>query len=117
MAQRWLKSDDTIRRRCSYGLVYELSKKQSKLYADDFFLSVIEKIDATFSDEAKPERLAMGGALLGIGKRSAALNQAAVALARKIGPIDFNEEGQKCDPLDVVKHLDNDALRQKLGLS
>ena len=117
VAQRWLESDDPRRRSCALGLVYELSKKKSKIYTNEFFFSVIEDIEATFEKEPKSVRLAMGGALLGIGKRNVELNQAALALAQKLGPIDFNQEGQTCDPLDVVKHLTSDYLKNKLGLN
>ena len=58
----------------------------------------------------------MGGALLGIGKRNALLNKEALELATQLGPIDFNEGDKKCDPLDVVKHLTSDYLKQKLGI-
>ncbi len=115
-AKTWLASDDPIRRSCAFGLVYELSKKKSKAVPDEFFMSVIDDIDTTFDQANKKVQLAMGGSLLGIGKRSKELNQAALALAEKLGPIDFNEDGQKCDPLDVVKHLTSDYLKQKLGL-
>jgi 3-methyladenine DNA glycosylase AlkD len=115
IANLWLTSDDPVRRSCSYGLAYELSKKKSKALTDDYFMKVINNIDANYNNESKRVLLAMGGALLGIGKRNKMLNQAALALAKKIGPIDFNEDGQKCDPFDVVKHLDNDALRKRLG--
>lgn len=117
VAKSWLLSEDQIRRRCAYGLVYELSKKKSKLYDDSFFMQVIELIDSTFTHESKAVLLSMGGALLGIGKRSKALNIASVELAGKIGPIDFNEEGQKCDPFDVLKHLTSDRLKAKFGIS
>jgi 3-methyladenine DNA glycosylase AlkD len=117
IAQGWLKVNDSVRRSCSFGLVYELSKKKSRLYTDDFFMSVIDNIAVTFDDEPKSVQLAMGGALLGIGKRSQMLNQAALSLAQKLGPIDFNENGKKCDPLDVVKHLTSDYIKQKLGLA
>ncbi|MBE1300661.1 MAG: hypothetical protein GJ680_12255 [Alteromonadaceae bacterium] len=117
VAENWLSSEDPIRRRCAYGLVYELSKKKSKFYDDSFFMSVINLIDSTFVNQSRPVLLAMGGALLGIGKRSAELNIASVALAKKIGSIDFNEDGQTCDPFDVLKHLTNDRLKEKLGIS
>jgi hypothetical protein len=38
-----------------------------------------------------------------------------VRLAREISPIDWDPTGA-CEPFDVVKHLDNDRLRAKLGL-
>ncbi len=116
LVQKWLQSDDVMRRRCAYGLVYELSKKKAKAYTDEFFLSVIDKIAGSFGQANKSERLAMGTALMGIGKRNVLLNQSALKLAQEMGPIDFNEDGQKCDPFDVAKHLTSDYLKQKLGL-
>ncbi len=115
VANLWLTSPDPVRRSCAYGLTYELSKNKSKALTDDYFMSVINNINANFENESKKVLLAMGGALLGIGKRNKTLNQAALTLAKAIGPIDFNEDGQKCEPFNVVKHLDNEALRKKLG--
>ena len=113
IAQRWLKSNDPMRRSCAFGLVYEFSKKKSKAYNDEFFMSVIDNITATFSHEPKAVQLAMGAALMGIGKRNVSLNQAALSLAQKLGPIDFNENGKKCDPFDVAKHLTSDYIKNK----
>jgi len=116
LAQRWLASDEANRRKCAFGLVYEFSKKKSKTYTEDFFMSVINDIAISFDKETKPVRLAMGSALMGIGKRSVALNQAALSLANQLGPIDFNEDGSSCEPFNVVKHLTSDYLMKKLGL-
>ena len=116
VANKWLNSDDSIRQSCAYGLVYEFSKKKSKQYSEDFFETVLNKIESSFPEADKKILLAMGGALLGIGKRSANLNQRALHIARLIGPIDFNEDGQTCDPLNVEKHLINPTLQTKLGL-
>jgi hypothetical protein len=57
----------------------------------------------------------MGGALIGIGKRSAKLNRAAVKVAKATGPIDYGED-TNCEPLDLVKHLTSDYLKKKLGV-
>ena len=116
LTKRWLKSHDTVRRSCAFGLVYELSKKKAKSYTDEFFLSVIQNITDTFDSEPKSVKLAMGAALMGIGKRNLTLNQAALSLAQKLGPVDFNEQGQQCEPFDVVKHLTSKHLKAKLGL-
>lgn len=116
LTQRWLDSEDPVRRRCAFGLVHELAGKKSKKITDDFFMAVIQDIEQHFASADKKLLLAMGGALLGIGKRNASLNKAALALARQIGPIDFNEDGKSCEPLDVEKHLTSDYLRKKLQL-
>ena len=116
VAIEWLNSDDVVRQSCAYGLVYEFSKKKSKQYTDDFFENVLDTIESSYNKASKKVLLAMGGALLGIGKRSVNLNQRALKIARLIGPIDFNEEGQSCDPLNVEKHLIAPALQKKLGI-
>lgn len=116
LAQEWLQSKDAIRRRCAYGLIYELSKKNNKQITDDFYLSIIKKIGQELFEEPISLRVSMGAALMGIGKRSKSLNEQALKVARKIGPIDFNEPGQSCEPMNVEKHLTSDYLKQKLGL-
>jgi 3-methyladenine DNA glycosylase AlkD len=116
IAQRWLVSEDEMRRRCGLGLAYEFSKKKTKTYTNEFFLSVINMISERHPHVSKMERLSMGTALMGIGKRSKELNLAALKVAQDIGPIDFNDDGQKCDPFDVEKHLTSDYLKDKLGL-
>lgn len=116
LANKWLNHPDSMRRRCAYGLIYEFSKKKSKKYTDDYFRTIVDKIETDVFDEPVSMRMAMGTALMGIGKRSVELNQQALKVATAIGPIDFNEPGQKCDPFDVVKHLTSDYLKEKLGL-
>ena len=82
---------------------------------DQFFFDCIEGIRENFDKENTWGRMSMGGALMGIGKRNKKLNKAAVRLARKLGPIDFNDNKGKCEPFDVVKHLTSDYLKKKLG--
>jgi len=113
----WIRSDDPMRRRCGYGLLYELSKSKKKSAPDDDWFSVwIAHIDQTRGEADVDEQMAMGGALLGIGKRSPRLNRAALAVAQAMGPIDWDPTGA-CPPFEIVKHLDNPRLREKLGLA
>ena len=115
LADRWMQSEDTVRRRCGYGLLYEISKDKRKCAPDDaYFERWIDHIDATWQDQDTTTLCAMAGALMGIGKRNRDLNAAALRVARAIGPIRFDD---KCDPMDVVKHLDNDRLREKFGIA
>lgn len=118
IARDWMKSEDHVRRSCGYGLVYELSKnnKDARL-TDDFFLGCIDTIRETIGTEANSVRVAMGAALMGIGKRNKKLNAAAVEAATAIGPIHFSDGDKKCEPMDVLKHLTSDYLRQKLDAS
>ncbi len=116
LAQQWIESNDRNRKKSGYGLFYELSKKKGKHLTDDLFLEVVSKIDRRIDDECKGVRLSMGTALMGIGKRSAPLNQAALQVLNRVGPIDFNENGQKCEPMNFAKHLTSDYIKTKLGI-
>ncbi len=117
LADKWISSDDPVRRRCGYGLLYEISKSKKKTAPDeDYFQRHVAIIDDTYADQSVDTLLAMGGALLGIGKRSKALNAAALKVARKIGPIDFDPDGS-CDPMDIEKHLTSDYIKKKLEIT
>jgi 3-methyladenine DNA glycosylase AlkD len=114
VAEKWVESDDLMRKRCAYGLLYEISKDKRKSAPDEaFFLKHVQIIEDTQADAPRPLRMSMGGALMGIGKRSKALNLAALVVARQMGPIPGNPG---CDPFDVGKHLTSAYLVKKLGL-
>lgn len=118
LANEWLATDHDLRRRSGYGLLYELSKnKRNKALTDEFFLDCIEAINSKIFDlkETPTMRCAMGGALMGIGKRSKVLNKRAIEVAKAVGPIDFNEDGGKCEPFDVLKHLTSETTKKKLA--
>jgi hypothetical protein len=117
LAGDWVKSQDVCRRSCGYGLLYELSKSKAKSAPDEaFFLRHLEHIQTTYDDEPRPVQISIGGALLGLGKRTANLNAAALKIARRIGPIELETESGTCEPFDVVKHLTSDYIRTKLGV-
>ncbi len=116
LASQWMDSDDEIRRRCGYALLYELSKKNPKGMDDAFLLARIGHIQSTIHDEPMWVREAMNTALFGIGKRNKQLNSAAIRAAKAIGPvgIDYGDDNS-CEPLDVLKHLTSDYVKNKLG--
>ncbi|MBC8769308.1 DNA alkylation repair protein [Arenibacter sp. BSSL-BM3] len=117
LLEDWLNSNDTMRKQCGYGLLYEVSKSKKKDAPDNaFFLQKIQKIHDTYDKEKNIILLSMGGALLGIGKRNTILNVAALKVAKKIGPIPVDSGISKCEPFDVVKHLTSDYLKKKLGI-
>ncbi len=115
LACDWMESDDPVRRRCAYSLIYELSKKNPKGMDDEFLLVLIHQIQRDIHGEEMWVREAMNTALMGIGKRNKKLNRAAVRAAKAIGPlqIDYGADND-CQPLNVLKHLTSDQLQQKL---
>lgn len=117
LAGQWVQSDDAVRRECGYGLLYEASKfSGKKAPTEDFFLAHIERIADTIDDESEKVRLAMGTALMGIGKRSATLNAAALKVANAVGPIEFTSANGKCEAFNVTKHLTTDRLKEKFRM-
>ena len=118
LANEWLATDHDLRRKSGYGLLYELSKnKRNKALTNEYFLGCIEDINEKIFDakETPTMRLAMGTALMGIGKRNKMLNKRAIQVAKAVGPIDFSEDGGKCDPFNVLKHLTSDYLKKKFA--
>jgi 3-methyladenine DNA glycosylase AlkD len=117
LACDWMESEDPIRRRCAYSLIYELSKKNPKGMDDDFLLALIGRIQKDIKGEDMWVREAMNSALMGIGKRNKKLNRAALRAAKAIGPVDVEYgDDNACEPLDVVKHLTSEHLVKKLKL-
>jgi hypothetical protein len=117
LADQWVRSDDPVRRECGYGLLYEASKfSGKKAPGEDFFLAHVERIADTIGAESENIRLSMATALMGIGKRSPVLNEAALKVARDVGPIEFTSPSGECEPFDVAKHLTTGRLKEKLGV-
>jgi len=116
LADKWIKSKDPVRRDCGYGLLYEISKSQKKSAPEEeYFLAHIALIEKSYPKQSTTVLMSMATALMGIGKRSKKLNAAALKVAVKIGPIDFDPDGS-CEPMDIAKHLTSDYIKQKLGL-
>lgn len=105
IADKWILSDDPVRRSCGYGLLYEISKWKNKKAPDnDYFIAQVKHMEHSYKNESIPVQMALASALMGIGKRNLELNDAALRVAQLMGPIDFDPTG-KCDPFDVSKHL------------
>ena len=118
LARDWMESKDNVRRRCGYSLIYELSKKEVKGMDDAFCLERIDHIRNTIHEQEMWVREAMTGALLGIGKQNKKLNKAAIGAARAIGPVDVDYgDDNSCEPVDMLKHLTSDYLKQKFEKS
>ena len=114
LARDWMANEDPVRRRCGYGLLYELCKKNPRAMDDAYLLKRIDHIEKTIREEEMWVREAMAGALLGIGKRNKEMTTTTLRTARSIGPIDVDYgDDNACEPVDVVKHLTSDHQRKK----
>ncbi|WP_115462186.1 DNA alkylation repair protein [Winogradskyella aurantiaca] len=116
LLMEWINSNSTIRKRCGYGLLYEVSKSTKKSAPDtDFYLDRIAQIGNSYANNKNSVRLAMATALMGMGKKNITLNSAALEVAKKMGPIEVTSGVSKCEPFDVSKHLTSDYIRNKLS--
>lgn len=114
LATDWIDSKDKARRKCGYGLLSEIAGSKKQNAPDDtFFLSYIDRIGRTYENKGLVEG---AYALLCMGKRNKKLNAAALKVAKKIGPIDYDGDG-KCEPFDVAGHLTKEHLKRRLGIA
>lgn len=112
----WMHSKDPVRRRCAYGLIYELCKKNITEMDDAWLQSCIDHIRETIHGKEMWVRESMNGALIGIGKRDRKLNKSAIRAAKAIGPVDVDYgDDNSCEPVDVLKHLTSDYLKKKFS--
>lgn len=114
LAPEWIDSKDEVRNRCGYMLLYELAKKKGKALTDDYFLAYVERIQATIQDQSFRVSGCMQGALIGIGKRNKKLNTAAIKAVKSMGPVPV-DPAETCEPLNVLKHLTSDYLKEKFS--
>lgn len=116
LLETWIDSDDPVRRRCGYGLLYEVSKWKKKSAPEEaWFRAHIGRIATTREKQDLDTLMAMGTALMGIGMRSRSLHGSALSVAKEMGPIHFDASG-RCDPFDVAKRLNHDLVKKRLGL-
>ncbi|MEM7234970.1 MAG: DNA alkylation repair protein [Planctomycetota bacterium] len=117
LATEWVKSKHATRRRCGWGLMYEISKMKTKKAPDDeFFLDLIGRVDKGMSKEKDMwVRESMNTALMGMGMRNKKLNKVAIKAAKSMGPtnIDYGDDNS-CEPLDVLKHIAKPSNQARL---
>jgi 3-methyladenine DNA glycosylase AlkD len=99
--RRWANHRDEFVKRAAYALLASVALKDKEA-ADAGFLRALKLIEKAASDERNFVKKAVSWALRGIGERNAALNRAAVALARKLAAAK--------DP--APRWIGKDALRQ-----
>lgn len=114
LAVEWTLSNDDIKRRCAYLLLYHIAKEENNL-TEDFFVSYVNLIEEKIQEEENFVKDAMNNALLKIGERSKALNEKAIGVAKSIGRIEVDYGDNSCRPVDVVKHLSSEKVQKKLN--
>lgn len=114
LAIAWADSDHTARRVCGFSLIGQLAR-DVKTTEDSFFEPYMARIEYSLQSEENFVRDAMNNALLMIGMRSKKLHAKALAIAKKIGPVEVDFGDNSCQATDVVKHLSSDRVKAKVA--
>ncbi len=106
MVARWDRHPGEFQRRTTYALLWSLSV-HDKTAADARFLAGLKLIERAATDERHFVKKAVNMALRAIGKRNRRLNEAAVAVSRRLGA--------SGDP--TARWVGSNALRELTGAS
>jgi 3-methyladenine DNA glycosylase AlkD len=114
-AKKWRTSKRDVERRCGY-LALSGFATADQTAPDEHFLPIIATIEKNLQNEENFVRDAMNTSLFSIGSRSRKLHAAALKAAKSIGKVEVDYGDNSCQPLDVIKHLNSDRIKMKLGL-
>ena len=104
MVKKWANHRDEFVKRSAYALLASLALRDKEA-TDAQFLRGLELIEKAAADERNFVKKGVNWALRGIGGRNAALNEAAVALSRKLA----------AEAAPAPRWIGKDALRQLSG--
>jgi 3-methyladenine DNA glycosylase AlkD len=101
----WLASTDEILRGAGWTLLGQLAQRDEAM-PDTVFAKRLDQIARTIHAAPNNERYGMNSALIAIGLRSPALRKAALAAARKIGPVEVDHGDTACETPDAREHIE-----------
>lgn len=104
-AQEWLESKDEGVASSGWALVGQLALRDPET-PDAWFSERIVEIERGIHSAPNVAREAMNGALIAIGGRSAALRKAALAAAKRIGPVDVDHGDTDCQTRDATTYVE-----------
>lgn len=108
----WAKRKPEFERRAAFALLASLAL-HDKAADDAQFLALLPVIEGAADDARNFVRKSVSWALRSIGGRSAALNQAAVALARRLGESD--DRTARATGKEVLRELAKPAVVRRLA--
>ncbi len=112
-ALEWTSREEEFVKRAGFALIAVLALHDKKA-SDDSFAPMLAAIEREAADERNFVKKAVNWALRQIGKRTPALNAAAIATARRIA-----EQGSKSArwiASDALRELEGEAVKKRLGV-
>jgi 3-methyladenine DNA glycosylase AlkD len=108
--EAWLKSKSEEQRRCGWMLTGALAIRSEEIPAA-WFGARIAAIEKTIHQAPNLEREAMNGALIAIGGRDTASRKAALAAAKRIGPLSVDHGDTACETPDAALYIEKTWAR------
>ena len=103
--RKWLASTKAPLRIAGWHLVGQLANHDEST-SDAWFAERIEEIEKTIHAAPSEQRYVMNSALIGIGGRNAALRKAALAAAKRIGPVEVDHGDTACTTPDAPAYIE-----------
>ena len=107
----WARRDEEFVKRAAFAMIAEVAW-HDKTASDETFEPFFGLIEAAATDERNYVKKAVNWALRNIGKRSAALNRRAVAVAQELKARDFR--AARWIASDALRELTSDAVQKRL---
>ncbi len=111
-AFEWSEREPEFEKRAGFALMAYIGW-HDKAALDSLFLSFLPVIEREAGDKRNFVRKAVNWALRTTGKRNAALNEAAVALAQEL--LDSGDRNARWVASDALRELTSDTVRGRLG--
>lgn len=104
LAARWVGSADPDERNLGWSLASQLALRDASL-PDAWFAAQLAAIERANHGAPNHERDGMNRAVISIGCRNAALRDAALAAAARIGRVDVDHGDTWCETPDAAAHI------------
>jgi 3-methyladenine DNA glycosylase AlkD len=111
-AQKWIKSRDEWTSSAGWQVIAILSGDPEQ-FSEDELAAHLETIEAKLHKAPNRTRYAMNTALINIGLRSTALKRAAIAAARRIGPVEVDHGETGCKTPDAASYIEKTLAHRK----
>ncbi len=111
----WYASDEEIKRRSAYGMLYYIAQS-NKTLGNAFFEKQLDIIEKKLQQEENFVRDTMNNAVWLIGQRNKELHKRALEVAQNVGKVVVDYGDNSCEAIDCIKHLTSDRIKKKVGL-
>ncbi len=110
--ESWTGSDSEWIGQVGWNLLAHLAMKDKSL-PDDYFRPYLQIIEKEIHHRKNRVRYSMNSALIAMGIRNETLQQEAVAVAQKIGPVEVDHGETNCQTPSAVEYIEKTMARKK----